>query len=105
MIRRPPSATLSPYTTLFGSAAGGGEREPGHPTELKSDRSAPPRLDFVVARGRSATDEHGPAHELRPSRDRKPVVGTPPHEAKHRARLNVAARGHERRTHGDLQRP
>src|SRR2546430_13744854 len=81
MIRRPPSATLSPYTTLFGSAARGGEREPGHPTELQSDRYAPPRLDFVVARGRSATDEHGPAHELRPSRDRKPVVGTPPHRS------------------------
>src|SRR5437773_9604261 len=87
-----------------GDAGRGREREPGHPTELQAERHPSTRLDSRRARRRSAAEKLGPAHQLRPGRNRKPVVGTPSHEAKYRARLDVVRRGHQRRTNGDIQR-
>src|SRR2546425_8215989 len=85
------------------------EREPRHPAELHSERYAPPPLDFGGAGiGRSTAETNGPVHELRTSRDRKPLVGTPLDKAEHCAPdvvVGVSERPtHERRTHGDLER-
>src|SRR5439155_16342393 len=82
-------------------AGRGGEREPGHPTELQPERHPSARPDSRRARRRSTAEKLGPAHQLRPGRNRKPVVRTPPHQAEHRARLDVG-RGQERRTRGDV---
>src|SRR5690606_41843860 len=53
-IRRPPSSTPFPYTTLFRSGVGGDHRATGHPA----------RGDTVVTRRqrqRRAADDHGDA--------------------------------------------
>src|SRR5690348_18167661 len=74
MIRRPPSSTLFPYTTLFrsslvgdaqvgshrGERGGGGPRN-GHPTHLHGPAGLSPHLDCPALGGsgrRNRSEEH-----------------------------------------------
>src|SRR5438045_7181708 len=80
MLRRPPTSTLFPYTTLFRSGEGFGERAAGHRgTRLEVERFGQAgRRTFVVAGG---------AERLAPSESRLGRTRPPARSEEHTSEL------------------